>query len=323
MIIRLQPLPDELDLGYWQRLMQMNGGRSNRYISDFLSEWCESEEGVVNYRSHASMMRTVADITFQEFVMRHTTTPLRRAITSDQPDLAHWLINSHCVLSECGFHALKRGAYFCKNCAAEDQTFHGFSYWRREHQLPGVYWCPKHGDNLYFVGEKVAFSCSPAACGASAIQLEGAWLEHGKENRYIQRAFDICSALIDRAAPLSEQQVSKALVQRASEFGFQLFFYQRNMKPLLSDRVLECFGRAWSAAVFPMLFGKETGEFSHQLDGVFFGTKSSVMDYVLAAAVLFDSADEALNAFISTEAIAIPEWITSGVRDDQAMWAWL
>ena len=66
--------------------------------------------------------------------------------------------------------------------------------------------------------------------------------------------------------------------------------------PLLSDLVLHEFDHAWLRLVFPELLDKPAGRTMHQLDGILYLTKSAsaVTAYVLGAAVLFDSADEAL-----------------------------
>lgn len=38
----------------------------------------------------------------------------------------------------------RKGGYACTECAAEDLEQRGFSYWRKIHQFPGVYWCINH-----------------------------------------------------------------------------------------------------------------------------------------------------------------------------------
>jgi hypothetical protein len=78
---------------------------------------------------------------------------------------------------------------------------------------------------------------------------------------------------------------------------------------LLSDAVVEEFGREWLATVSPAVADKRVGELLHQLDGVLFMSKSasSTAVYLLALAVLFDSADDALNALISAEEVCEKE----------------
>lgn len=38
---------------------------------------------------------------------------------------------------------------FCRECANSDDSEHGEPYWRRTHQLPGVWVCPQHGSLLW------------------------------------------------------------------------------------------------------------------------------------------------------------------------------
>lgn len=38
----------------------------------------------------------------------------------------------------------QRHLRLCDMCVSEDETVRGFAHWRRDHQLPGVYRCPKH-----------------------------------------------------------------------------------------------------------------------------------------------------------------------------------
>lgn len=38
---------------------------------------------------------------------------------------------------------------YCRSCAHDDLKAHGFSYWRRTHQLPSVRFCPWHNEPLY------------------------------------------------------------------------------------------------------------------------------------------------------------------------------
>lgn len=40
------------------------------------------------------------------------------------------------------------GYRFCKHCVAEDIGKHGFSYWKREHQIPGAEICTRHSSVL-------------------------------------------------------------------------------------------------------------------------------------------------------------------------------
>jgi hypothetical protein len=66
---------------------------------------------------------------------------------------------------------------------------------------------------------------------------------------------------------------------------------------LLSDLVKSSFPRQWLSTVFSGLADKPDGQILNHVDGVLYmrTSASSVSSYVLACAVLYDSADDALN----------------------------
>ncbi len=315
MIIRLQPLPDELDMGYLGRLLQMNGVASEKTFADLATDF-GNQDGEF---SMADLLADVAGVSLQKFVMRHSTSPLRRAITSHRPDVAHGFLKGKYLLSSFCRHIAQQGAQYCLECVKADQVFHGFSYWRRTHQLPGVMWCAKHRTNLWRSHGREQFFISPAKSGNSALQLQGDWIEQAKDNPFIDRAMDICSGLIDRTTPLPVKQVSRLLKRRAAEMGLQPSQYKNGQKPLLSDLVIERFGREWLSAVIPSFADKQHGELLHQLDGVLYlaNSASSVIAYVLAASVLYDSTDEALNALVGAESASFPVRLVRRLPHDQ------
>jgi hypothetical protein len=67
----------------------------------------------------------------------------------------------------------------CRGCVARDLGRHGWAYWRRSHQLPGVWLCPQHqtGLTIYPIRTQQLFRCGwtlPVADeGASLNCLEG------------------------------------------------------------------------------------------------------------------------------------------------------
>lgn len=105
---------------------------------------------------------------------------------------------------------------------------------------------------------------------------------------------------MSRATPLSAKEAMWILRERAAARGFQLF--PNGAKgALLSDAVVESFGREWLATVSPSVADKPLGVLLPQLDGVLFLSKSasSTIGYLLAVSVLFGTVDEALNALQS------------------------
>jgi hypothetical protein len=300
MITRPKPLPDELDRGYLGRVMRLNGFRTEKECVAELSAW--SGLSGLHERSVpiATLLSRVSGLETQAFVQRHTTLPFRRGITSYMPTLTHGCESNDTILRNSGMRLARPGAYFCRECAEADQVFHGVSYWRREHQIPGALCCSKHGSPLSYVEDEQAFLKAPAAFFKQCHTVDYGLAEASQASSAVCRYLEICAGLLDRAAPLDVKDVVRVLAGRARSLGLQTWG-GKAAGPLLSDLVADTLDSSWLGVVLPDLVTKSRGELLNRLDGVLYlrTAASSTVAYVLAASVLFDSADEALSALQS------------------------
>lgn len=297
MLIRPAPFPEEVDRGYLGRVMRLNGKQTEKDAVTLISIWAGVDDKSRREVSCLELLSKVAGMALPLFVRQHSTLPLRRGITSYQPDLPHGSEDNRSMLWTTGMRLARTEAYFCAKCVHEDQMFHGQSYWRREHQIPGLMCCTKHSTPIKYVENKSAFLMPPSEYLHICQSVDEAWAQASLENKYIQRYLEICYVLLGRDAPLEVKHVAAILKAKASDFGFQT--HGGSVKaPLLSDAVVEAFGRKWLSTVLPALADKPARKLMSQLDGVLFlmTSASSVSAYVLACAVLFESADIALNA---------------------------
>jgi len=162
MLIRPLPYPDELDAGYAGYVMRLNGMRSMKDLDNLMREWAGGPDKSWREVSRVELISKVANLSVMDFVLRHTTLPLRRGITSYQADLPHGSDRNKEIWWSTAMREARTGAYFCENCAREDLDFHGRSYWRRSHQVPGLLSCPKHGIPLSFCRNSIAFQQAPS-----------------------------------------------------------------------------------------------------------------------------------------------------------------
>lgn len=297
MLIRLLPFPDELIHGYRGRLMRCNGIQNDKQLDVLMREWSGVPGSDYREVPSAVLFAKVAGTQVSEFVSRHSFVPLRRAITWFHPETKHGCESQLRLLWSGPMHLPRVGAYFCEHCVAEDLEFHGMSYWRRSHQIPGVFWCSKHKVPLRYVEKDSAFQRPPSAFVDMATQVSQEWVEELIGNPFLQRYADVCSGVMERDHPFDVAVVSHVLKEDARAQGFQTS--GRPVKrPLLSDMAVEELGRKWLATVIPALANKPEGEISHQVDGVCYLKKSSssVAAYALVCALLYSSADEAINA---------------------------
>lgn len=295
------PLPDELDRGYFGMVMRVNGVSTEREMDTLLANRAGlSGRGRGEY-SRIEILSRAAHIALEDFVRDHTTLPLRRAITSYQPDLEHGCQANARILWYSGMRVTRPGAYFCPECVNEDLQFHGRAYWRRDHQIPGMFWCSKHLTCLCYRDEESAFRSVPSEFVENCHTVPEAWLAL-QSSPAVESFLTISSALMQRRSPFAVKLVAEVLRQRALAAGFQTY-PGKVRAPLLSDAVVAAFGKKWLSAVMPTLANKPAGEVLHPMDGVLFlqTSASSATAYILALAVLFDTPEQALNALIRPE----------------------
>lgn len=299
MLIRPDPLPDELDRGYHGRVMRLNGKSDPEEMLSLMATWAGVAGAPRRELSAVELLAKLAGQSLPLFVCRHTTLPLRRSITSYLPDLPHGDASNHSIIRLSAARLARHGAYFCRTCVEEDLAFHGASYWRRMLQTPGQLWCPKHGSPLCYVEHEKAFLSPPSAFLGEAHGVEPSWATALQNSATVQSFINICAGLMERDRPLDVKYVSATLRPLAAARGFRPWV-RKPSAPLLSDAIVDAFEPAWLNLVFPAVLVKPRGIPLNQLDGLFYlrNAASSFVGYVLAASVLFESADEALAALL-------------------------
>lgn len=306
MLIRPSPYPEELDRGYLGRVMRENGKTTEKDAVTLMGIWAGVADKTRREVSCLELLSKVAGSELSMFVKQHTTLPFRRGITSYHPDLPHGGEQQRSMLWTTGMQLARTGAYFCAECVHEDQGFHGQSYWRREHQIPGMLWCSKHATPLKYTEDESAFLLPPAAQLPHCLSADEQWVKQAFNNKAIQRYNEICCNLLDTRKPYDVKYVSEVLKEKASEQWFQTHG-GKVKSSLLSDAVIHAFGRKWLATVLPALADKPEGGYLSQMDGVLHlkTSASSTSVYVLALAVLYESVDMALNALEASSSVVI------------------
>ena len=296
-LIRTTPFPGELIHGYRGRLMRSNGVSDDKQLDTLIRAWAGVAGSGYREVPSAVLFAKVAGVPVTEFVSQHSFVSLRRAITWFHPETAHGCESMLQLLWSGPMHLPRDGAYLCEHCVAEDIESHGMSYWRRGHQLPGVFWCDKHRAPLCYVEKESAFQRPPSEFVETATRLSPGWVEELIGNPYLQKYADVCSGLLERDRPFDVAVVSHVLKAEARAQGFQAS--GRPVKrPLLSDMAIKVIGRQWLATVVPALANKPEGDISYQVDGVCYLKKSSssAAAYALVCALLYSSAGVAINA---------------------------
>lgn len=304
-MIHVQPLPDELDRGYLGRAMRWNGFQKEKEFVDYMASCFDAEGASRRDVPLLMLLSRVAGLPVPTFVKRHTTLPFRRGITSYQPDLEHGAEQRLSMLGLSGMRIARPGAYFCAHCVLADLASTGVTYWRRSWQLPGHFVCRQHREPLRYVTHEKAFLSSPTAFLLESLQVPDEWMTFLQTTPAIQRFIDIADYLVTRPHALDVRDVSCVLKAQADEHGLQTYAGPVKL-PLLSDLVASQFDPAWLQEVFHELIGKPSGDWVDPIDGVLCKktSASSVIAYVLAAAVLYPDAKSAIAALSGAKAVS-------------------
>lgn len=314
MLLALSPLPEEIEQGYLGRVMRINGYRSLTELSDAITELYQVERSVQG-RSWFDMLCKVANMSSEQFAQRHTTLPLKRGITSYFPEIAHGATGRPTITRQ-ALYRQYAAAFFCEQCAQADLAFHGMRYWRREHQTPGQLWCSKHGNALNSTIDPDAMLLSPAQLIEQSCLTPQAVVQEAQTNPFVVRYLELVAVMYERTSPLDVGKVAPVLRDRAKLKGFHAYAGPVR-SALISDRICEVFPHSWLERVFPSLLGKKKGEVLHQVDGALYMRKSSssTIAYLLVLAVLFETADEAINTLQAAQSGAlVPEVLLRQMR---------
>lgn len=292
-VLRLEPLPDELAHGYRGRVLMFNGLRHSAENLTLLAEWVQRQIEGADELSPVEVLAWLAGKSSEHFVRDHTTMPFRRSVATEQCELPHGSPLQRSLLVKRALCDTRRYACLCSQCVEEDVQFHGHSYWRRSHQMPGVYWCSKHGQPLHYARAPNPYSRFPSDwLRGSCEQFCADWVSGLMGSDCIQRYVAICNDMLMSASPVPLSRALVGLRVRAAAKGLRV--PDNTFSPELDDYVRSKVDQVWLTSLLSkdefMVEGAACLRLNH-----------SVISIAVIYAALMDSADEAVNDILDCE----------------------
>ena len=286
------PLPEEFIAGFVGRLSWLNCKQS---IFSFIQS-CGKNRTFgprSNVERELTTIGAAIGIEKSALIHHHSLIPLAQAITRSSVYTPHGENFLNFSSWKKVFKLQKRSAAFCPACSEEDLNFHGFSYWRRHHQVLGILWCEKHqGTALRHVGHHRAFEAPPDHWEPQFFDAPPPSLPSQPFPLYC-RYSNICSEFLDRHAPHNLDLARSVLRHRIRHGGPN--WSSRLGQPIISDLALQQSKRGWIDTVFTDWQSKRPGAAFAPLDSVRYQAENgSIHAYCLAIAVLFENPDSAL-----------------------------
>lgn len=306
MIVR-SPLPDEPLAAFIGRMKRNNLYSTDNELFSNLAEYIFPKTARNTEINPVELLAKIYGMTPLFLVRHHTMMPLAKLVVwfdrdkEKEVDLAHQryvnvaLRNSHNL------------AYICRDCVAEDMEFRGLAYWRRVHQLPGIDRCTKHGTALLGCSGRDVLRQNPLSFTDTSNQIFDEKLDDMCDNPVVARYVQIAESLLaEISQPIHVEDISVHIREWAKNQNLRVSL--NGKRPLLSDRAVEMLPRAWLKKHFPRSETKEYGGFSDWIDGTWFSRKTprNPAAYILALSIMYESADEAINALANLKPAIVP-----------------
>ena len=190
---------------------------------------------------------------------RHTMVPFVRAVVPDRT-----FVNSagqRNVDSDVTPKLAARwGALrYCPSCVARDRRIRGFAYWRRMHQLPGVFWCPQHKHSLIATSERTTYADEPGDLLTGTDASQGFWPSLSEVCPAVRAYVHLAIRTLRRPSPIGSSSMTVRL--NAMVFALQPTGLERSGMALrLKSAVEGAFPVEWLARVSPQRIGVARGE---------------------------------------------------------------
>jgi len=229
----------------------------------------------------------------REYARRHTLLPFLRAVSRRRPALPHGHKSDWTILRRAGMSLARAGVYFCRSCnvAARDEL--GFSFYRRDHQIPGVHWCPTHHEPLLRVEDERAFESPPHWHEHVAIRLPKT-LDPSR-HPIIGRYYEVVRGMLEQGRPLDIATASRRLRRRALQL--RLLTTRNKGAGAIGETILSVAPHSWLSSLLPNRGLMSAEAIARNVDLLISsspGNHSATL-YALAVATLYDSGADGIR----------------------------
>ena len=296
-------LPGEIGAGYLSRLGNING-----YVNKTITiENIRKEFLSINEDKNLSisiLLSRALGISTEQFCRFHTLLPTLRSISSHFPYVKHGDSSNPELIKNNSQNMFGEIFFVCKSCKDEDIGYHGFAYYRREHQLPGFDFCSKHHQKLI-----------QSDCEFNTSSNHSCELSHATILRYRT----ILDSFASAETPIPHLHILDLLQTKAREL--EVRWSHRGKKKLLSDLIIDTFPAYWLESLGIKVRKKNLGIYFSSIDSLLTTSNkiSCGYQYALVLSCLFDNAEDALNAAYACVQLA-PRIITKSKRINNGVW---
>ena len=207
-------MPDEIAQGHAGRLARLNGLVSARAMAGAVRNFADLRDEDTAHQILLKLLAYADDAAGDDYCRHHSIFPHRRIVSTLDPNEFLESQRKLFFRSQLLAHDKPR---FCKPCALSDFGKHGFSWYRRRHDIPGIDSCVIHGGVLHQVEAEEPYLLLPhevlARQSSSLVRdpKERASTAPGFVRNYVRAYLSLGSA----ESPIEKDSVAMVLLQRS------------------------------------------------------------------------------------------------------------
>ncbi|MBU7440256.1 TniQ family protein [Paraburkholderia fungorum] len=293
MVIAL-PLPDEFIRGHYGRLRQLHKFRTTQRCASlrFLSG---SEVKGENRQLPHQLVASAIGMDTSTYLRRHSLIPFLQLAAPDEWSTGDF--ETPGAKKGTATSLARTNAYFCLDCIQSDRETQHFSYWRREHQLPGVDVCDKHRQPLMWIGDARAFEYPPEASQFSA-QPVSSDLASLYSLPIIVRYLSVAKRFLTGGQRVWRHSAAVHHRMHAAHHGLRVGL--RGNRPNLSSFVARNFPNLWLEEHFPSLLNIGSDKSCATIDAACRSAQHTAgMAHAMILAATSDCSTTTLDEFFS------------------------
>lgn len=291
-MISTRPLPDEFIKGFLARSHALN----LRPLEESFLFHCREilrGKGIADELPLCQMLALVGAMDVKRLIGEHTLIPLHHVVVENPTSFEQLEQAKDDILRRSTLRLFEGEIRYCTQCAADDVSRMGFSYWRLTHQLPGVYWCIDHKAALLGISSRRQRSWRmPSNHQPSPLSLSDEQVDSLCRNEVLVRYVEILQAFLKATEPVSPAYASQKIRNLAKQKN--ILIGTSGDKQFLSDLVAEKVPAIWLAHTFPKSPPKLLERRYGAIDNVLMDCLP-VVAIAITLATLFDSSAAAIG----------------------------
>lgn len=286
-MLMVKPMPNELGIAHAGRVAYVNGFSGLVQLRERTIGKARNHLSRKDFEHQFKVLAKKLDIDPETYLANHSLIPFLYACPrrgketyTYQEHIATWLKPAD--------GAILKHLRFCPECVREDELRTGISWWRREHQLPGVDICIHHKASLFRALGEEATGKLPRHYASSRRCVEEARPDSNASIVARYRTFAV--ALLGQRVELSH--LRHRIRQRCIELAITRNLKSPTHEASLSQHVRSKFPSDWLQQHYPTLLRSDYIGRDLRIDAAFWGQGTSGPAFAMILASLFDSIDD-------------------------------